>query len=56
LKKRACGKLLPIRQARDVKRIRARQEAGNRKLDTGFGSRVAAAYDRGKAEDHLVSF
>jgi hypothetical protein len=46
----------PIRQARDVKGIRTRQDTGNRKLDTGFGSRVAAAYDRGKAEDHLVPF
>jgi hypothetical protein len=52
----ACGRLLPIRQARDVKRVRTRQETGNRKLDTVFGSRVAAAYDRGKAEDYLVPF
>ncbi len=41
---------------RHVKGIRTRQETGHRKLDTGFRSRVAAAYDRGKAEDHLVSF
>jgi hypothetical protein len=48
--------VLSIRQARDVTGMRARQKSGYRKLETVFGEPRAAAYDRGKAEDHLVSF